>query len=498
MSKDQKNLKRPNTALEDQFEFGPVPKWRNGTNQKVLGSEIVVNEASNIVGPVNTPTCMEFTIRSDEVMSLGPNSRFRVRGKFEVKRTALGQWEACLPADGANVVVIPNWWEILMKDFEIWHGNNKIASSDEGRFVSQYINTFRYCYMNEEQKKLLCPEKCHPGNGVPTKLGDQGWNNTNGGSEWRLYADEIFKERSSVQFTWTPLDSQPFYQFCNYLQESQKIFPMPILDKLLIRVNFNDKQNIFWLKAYTPPEHVPEYRFRLTDFRVVTERLRLNKAFQASLFKSPKMWHYPGVTKFIQSELVPNESTIFKCVLQRIAMPEGLFIFCLPKDVSTGNYSYKSKTDTYVFRKHNIERVTMAINNEVFYMTEPNIGTIRDPIIENKIFYDMLYNPPFGMKTNRNLISLDTVHDAFESTPYPMVYVNLTNFGSTSRIVPYVNNGSAINTDQDLEISMTFTQERSAKDVHYFICFYYTDTNLVLEMKKKGEVNFSFPYKKIF
>jgi hypothetical protein len=54
MSKDQKNLKRPNTALEDQFEFAPVQKWRNGNNQKVLGSKIVVNKASNIVGNVNT------------------------------------------------------------------------------------------------------------------------------------------------------------------------------------------------------------------------------------------------------------------------------------------------------------------------------------------------------------------------------------------------------------------------------------------------------------
>ena len=62
MSKEQKNLKRPSTALEEQFEFGPVAKWRNGTNQKVLGSEIVVNEASNIVGNVNTVSYTHLTL----------------------------------------------------------------------------------------------------------------------------------------------------------------------------------------------------------------------------------------------------------------------------------------------------------------------------------------------------------------------------------------------------------------------------------------------------
>jgi hypothetical protein len=90
------------------------------------------------------------------------------------------------------------------------------------------------------------------------------------------------------------------------------------------------------------------------------------------------------------------------------------------------------------------------------------------------------------------------VHDGFETTNYPLVYMNLTNFGSNSRIVPYVNNGAAINTDQDLEINLTFTQKRSTPEVHYFICFYYTDTNLTLEMRKKGEVSFSFPYMKKF
>jgi hypothetical protein len=498
MSKDQKNLKRPNTALEDQFEFPNFPKWKNGTIQKVLGSDIVVNEPSNIVGEVRSPNCVEFSIRSDEVLSFGPNTRFRVKGTFQKRKLVTDEWQNCVAADYADVIVMPNWWEMLIKDFEIWHGSTKIASSDEGRFVSQYLNTFKYCFMDKKQKKILCPEPCHPGYGVPTEVGDLGWENK-AGSEWEAYAKEIFKPNMQLEFTWTPMDTQPFFQFCNYLQESPKILPMPLLDRLLVRVNFIDKQsNIFWIKPAVPPASVFEYRFRLSHFRVVTERLRLQKAFQASLLKTPKTWHYPGLTKFIQSEAVAENSTMYKCVLQKIAMPEGLFIFCLPKDVSTGNYDYQNKKNGLVFQEHNIDRVSLAINNEVFAMTEPNIGTFRDPIIENKIFYDMLHNPPFGMKTNPDRITAAAVHDGFEATNYPLVYMNLTNFGSNSRIVPYVNNGAAINTDQDLEINMTFTQKRSTPEVHYFICFYYTDTNLTLEMRKKGEVSFSFPYMKKF
>jgi hypothetical protein len=495
MSKDQKGLKRTHSALEEQFDFPPVPKWRNGSSQKVIGSELVTTEASNIVGTPTSPKCMEFIIRSEDVLSFGPNSRFKVKGKFQVRRTPTGEWENCTPADGALVCVIPNWWEMMLKDFEIWHGHTKIASSDEGRFVMQYLNTFRYCFMNEEQKKILCPEPVHPGNGIPTKL-DQ-WNHN--GKEWLDYAKLLFEENKSVEFTWTPLDSQPFFQFCNYLQDHnvQKILPMPLLDRLLIRVNFiDDGKNIFQVKIPKPADPTPEFRFQLQDFKVVTERLRLNKAFQTSLLKTPKTWPYPGLTRFIQSEIIPNQSTMYKCTIQKVAMPEGLVIFCLPKDVSTGNYEYKNKPNDNVFQKHNIEKLSFAYNNEVFYMTEPNIGTFRDPIIESKCFYDMLWCPPLGLKTNHKLITPDVVHDGFEKTPYPMVYVNFTNFGSNSRIVPFLNTGNCLAMDSDLEINFTFTTERSTPDVHYFICFYYTDTNLTLDVKKKGDVHFSFPYMK--
>ena len=498
MSKDQKTVKRTHTLLEDQFEFPSFHKWRNGSTQKVIGSELVTTEATNIVGNTTSPNCMEFILRSEDVISFGPNTRFRVKGKFQVRKEANGEWENCTPDDGALVCVIPNWWEMMLRDFEIWHGNNKIASSDEGRFVSQYLNIFRYCFMNEEQKKILCPEPVHPGNGVPTKA--DSWTVTQN-SEWREYANKLFAVNKSVEFTWTPLDAQPFFQFCNYMQDNnvQKILPMPLLDKLLIRVNFIDKgSNIFWVKPVEPKVHIPEFRFQLQDFKIVTERLRLNKAFQASLFKTPKTWAYPGLTRFIQSEIIPNESTMFKCTIQKIAMPEGLVIFCLPKDVSTGNYSYKNRANSDVFQKHNIEKLSFAYNNEVFYMAEPNIGTFRDPIIESKCFFDMLWQPPLGMKTNHKLITPEVVHDGFDKTPYPMVYINLTNFGSTSRIVPFLNNGNCLNTDSDLEITFTFTTERSTPDVHYFICFYYTDTNLTLETKKKGDVLFSFPYLKQF
>jgi len=222
MSKDQKNLKRPNTALEDQFEFPNFPKWKNGTIQKVLGSDIVVNEPSNIVGEVRSPNCVEFSIRSDEVLSFGPNTRFRVKGTFQKRKLVTDEWQNCVAADYADVIVMPNWWEMLIKDFEIWHGSTKIASSDEGRFVSQYLNTFKYCFMDKKQKKILCPEPCHPGYGVPTEVGDLGWENK-AGSEWEAYAKEIFKPNVQLEFTWTPMDTQPFFQFCNYLQESSNL-----------------------------------------------------------------------------------------------------------------------------------------------------------------------------------------------------------------------------------------------------------------------------------
>ncbi len=496
MSKQEQGTKRPASVLDQMFEFPHVEKWRSGLSQKVLGSEVHTTLPANITGKPNQPLCIEFVLKSDEIFSFGPMSRFKVKGQFQIKSAADGEWEAVAPADSAKVVVAPNWFEMLIKDFDVFHGAVKIDTTNKSRFIWQHLNIWRYAFMNKAQRDLLCPEACHPGKGFPTKKGNDGWS-WQANSEWRAYADALFKENTSVEFTYTPIDQPPFFQFSNYFQNGQvqKYFPMPIVDRLLIRFNFIDNQKfIFDVKPVAPPGHTPEFRFVLQELKLDTERLRLTPSFQAALLRTPKTLYYPGVTKIIQSELIPATTANFKCKIQSVGLPEGMIIFCLPKDVENGNYNYDNRPNELVFQNHNIEKVGLMYNEEQFFLTEPNLGTVREDETEAKIYNDMLWSPPFGVKTDPSKITQALVHDCFESTPYPMVFINLTNFGSTSRVVPFMNSGACLSKNHDLDLTLQFNGTRSAENVTYFICLYYTDVNLILDMKKKGHVFFSSPH----
>jgi hypothetical protein len=67
--------------------------------------------------------------------------------------------------------------------------------------------------------------------GVPSKVG--GWDMNEPTSEWRKdYGPKIFCGEN-ISFDFVPMNVPPFFQSNNYLEEEAKIWPMPILDKLL-------------------------------------------------------------------------------------------------------------------------------------------------------------------------------------------------------------------------------------------------------------------------
>ena len=481
--------KRPSSLLEQQFEFPSPENWKRGQTQKVQAVSYKVHNKSHFIGRDEAPSCVEFTLKEDEIFSFGPQSRFLISGQFQ-KRAGAGEWTPCVKEDSDKVTLIPNWFEMFIKDLDIFHGNTKVVSSGEDRFVFPYINAWKYNFMNKSQRKLLCPESSHCGHGVPSTL--DGWSLT-ANSEWRKYADTIFVGEDKFTFSWIPLDTQPFFQYANYFENGMipKVLPMPILSQLLIRFNFIDNQS----NLFKVVDAANKFRFVLKDFRYVGEHLRLNKSFQNTILNRRSLLHFPGVTRLIQQEIIPNESATYKSVIQKVPFPEGFIIFCLPKDVSSGNYSYANSTDGTVFVKNNIKKVNFAYGDETFFLTEPNLGNVRDPIIESKIFTDMLMSAPFGLKVDPEKITLETVHDGFESGPYPMVYVNLTNFGDKySRVIPFLNDGSCLNKNNDLSITMSFTSGGSKAGVTYYICLFYTDINMILDLKKKGDPIFSSPY----
>ena len=489
------STKRPSSVLERQFEFPALENWRKGQQQKVQSVNYKVHNRSRVQGPEHATTCSEFTLKEDEVFSFGPQSRFIVTGQFQVRTEAAAEWTGCeAGVDGPKVVLVPNWFEMFIKDLDIFHGNTKLETSKEARFVSQYINTWKYCWMSKDQKKLLCPDSCHPGHGVPTKFTD-GWTVADG-SEWRKYAETIFLGTKAFTFSWIPLDVQPFFQYSNYFQNGnvQKFLPMPILSQLLIRFNFLDNQsNLFKLTAGV---NQPEYRFLLKEFTFVGEHMKLNKSFQAATLNRRGVFNYPGVTRVIQPEIIPQASSTFKSKVQAVPFPEGLFIFCLPKDVASGNYKYQNNTDGSVFVKSNIDKVAIAYGDETLWITDPNLGTYREPMMVSKLFTDMLFGgAPFGLNVDANMVNIENIKDGFENGPFPLVYINLTNFGDrASRVIPFLNDGSCLNKDNDLDITFTFNVAGSEANVTYYICLFYTDINLTLDTRKKGDAFFTSPY----
>jgi hypothetical protein len=492
-------VKRKADLLDEQFEVAPIENWRLGQKQKVLGCEYIEHS------PINPtleeqPKNVEFEIKEQEqVWGFGLNSRFIIKGKFQYQtpptaQAAAGEWTGVPETHKNTVIVAPNFFDKLIEGIDIFHGLNKINTSSEIPYVSNFVNTFKYATMDVNQKQLLCPQTCHPGLGVPTKKGEDGWGFADK-SEWLNYAPNIFKAETPITFSYVPLDTPPFFQNSNYFApgEVQKFVPFPILDRLLIRIKFTDQWSTIFKKKTA---NTNNYRFIITKISLVGEHLRLSKPFQTSILNRKGLFPYEGVTKISKFENMPNGTTQFRTRIQNVPLPEGIFVFCVKKEVLSGLEKFQTYTDT-VFEPHNIQKLGFMYDNESFFTKEPNISMIDDDIIELKSYNDYLTAPPFSLNMDKTKLSLEKVKNGWKSTPYPHVYINLTNFGDKSRIIPYLNDGSILQKSADLDLLFTFHQDGSTPDVSYIIYLYYTDNNLTLDTRQKNNPFFFSPYIKL-
>ena len=74
--------------LEKQFEFPDVKNvWQEkGTSQKIMGSDFVIIDS---LSPIldGKPKIVEFELKdTEEVWSMGPNTRFKIKGLFQVAK----------------------------------------------------------------------------------------------------------------------------------------------------------------------------------------------------------------------------------------------------------------------------------------------------------------------------------------------------------------------------------------------------------------------------
>jgi hypothetical protein len=463
---------------DPRLEYVNLPTWQQHKQQRLLGSDYVVIEPNNSLDEV--PTQVEFEINNSAPLLFGPMSKFQIRGHFDTRATDNDDWTVCSAAEASNVLLAPNWFEMLIKSVDVFHNNQRISASDEARFIPAHLNAMLYAYMEPTAKKLLCPQPVHPGYCVPVDK-----------DSWKLdaepyssYAKRVFINLAFT-FNYVPIFQFPFYQGSNFLTDGStpRMVPMQNLGKLSVRFTFFDKQDhIFRNKA----NNTKKYRFAFTDFNLILEEARLAPTFERTLLAAKKPLAYPGVTRLQLVESIPGGTAAFKTRFQDICMPEALFIFCLDKQVASGTYSFATSTKENVFLPHNINAVDLSFDGKRFSLKEPHFGNFREDIIEPKGLFDHLAVPPFGVNLDPAMASFTKLEEGGDHSAYPHIYIPLVHYsGDKSRLIPAMDDGSCVAKRGDLDISFKFILNNSTADAVYVIYAIYTDVAIILDLKNK-------------
>lgn len=496
-AKKHSKTKIETNVLEKQLMFDKKEKNAlvEGKTQKILGSDFFRIEPLNKIE--EQPRQIEFELKdSEEVWAMGPNTRFKVRGVFQVMTPKVGEapevpWANATDKELNKVILQPNWFDFLIQTIEVFHGSAKINNSSNQRYLAPFVNAWKYNYMHPMQKKLLCPQPESPAYGVPSKVGE--WSMDDAEKEWRKNYGPLVFSGKDITFDYIPLDLAPFFQGKNYLEQPQKILPMPLLDKITVRFLMNENLAAIFKKKADNPNL---YRFVFTDMKFLVEKLRLSLSAKNTILNK-KLFDYHGVTRIVKTEQITATDLIHKALIQKMLLPEGMFIFAVPKKVLQGTYAYGETTDNCVFPQHNIKSLEFKFGELNYFVNRPNLGMINDNAIESKLFFDYLYSAPFGLHMDPNKIIMSEILSGSKATPYPHVFVNFCNYGDNSRIVPYLNDGSILKLENNMEITFNFDTGGATADVTYLIYYYYTDNNLTLDTSEKKLSFFTSPYLKL-
>lgn len=472
------------SSEDSRITFEPLNAWQKEKNA-LLGSEYTVIEPNtSLTSQSNT---IEFDINSTRCLLFGPMSKLIIRGGFETREVGetAGTWKAwkTVPAtEASKVCLAPNWFEMLIKQLDIFHQNSRITSSNEPRSITPWLNTLLYRLMDPIQKKILCPQESHFANCIPPWKKDQwGMDSASHGSTWTDYAAEAFGK--SIVFEYTPLNCFPFTQGANHLTgDVPRLLPTPLCGRLQMRITMHDNQShIFRKKA----DNTNEYRFNMTSCKLLLEEARLTPAFEKSLLTAKRVLTYPGTTRIALTEPISEGTPVHKAKFQDIYLPESLLIFALPKEVASGTYKFSTDTNQNVFRTHNINAVQVSFNQSRLYIREPYPGEINETFMDTKQMLDHIFQPVMGVPPDIANFKVDYFKDASINTSYPHVYLPLVNFGTKSRTLPALDDGSALSKKADLEIDIRFEETGTAKGLIYIIYAIYTDVATTFDCRTR-------------
>jgi hypothetical protein len=459
--------------IDSRFVYGEPPKWRQGQKQFLWGSEYIT-----ITPTTKSATLYEFELPMGSTLMFGNQSGFYVKAYLEYKEAegAASSFAAIPTAQSADVALIPNWFEHMFKDPQLYHGNMPLNPHDVPRYSDAYLNSYLYAHMYPETKKCLLPEPHNPGNSCGVKKDDVSL--TDADSVWQKYSKSILGRRK-MEFRYVPLHTFPFMQQTNFCTDGRPpgAVPLQVLQKMTIQLQLKDDYgNIFLKKS----GNTREYRFKIESIDLIVEEARINPALERSYLNQKGLIYYSGLTKFAMAENINSSVQQHKLRFQDVPMPEGLFIFALPKAALSGTYDTSTITGQ-VFQEHNISELFIHYNNMPLSIKAPHIGDVGIRAIKLKQMMDHYEHPPFGVLQDPSLIRFNLIKEGGKDSAYPHIYIPLCPSGKETRIVPVGADGQVVNKNGDLDITLKFGSG-GAKDVTYLAYIFYTDVNMVLDL----------------
>lgn len=474
--------------IDSRFVYGEPPKWRHGQKQFLWGSEYLTIQPTT-----KTATLFEFELPTGSTVLFGNQTGFYISGTFQFKAAAAADTTyATVPVDhSSTVALIPNWFDHLIKDIQLYHGHMPLNPHDVPRYSDAFLNTYLYANMYQETKDCLMKEPFSPGRCVGTKSTDFALATED--CIWQKYAAVAFNNKK-MTFKYVPLHVFPFMQQPNFCTDGRPpaALPLPSLEKISIQMQLKEDQGGIFIKK---ADNTNVYRFKIDTIELVVEEARLNPSMERHFLNKKGLVYFPGLTKFGMAENVTTGVQQHRVRFQDVPYPEGLFIFALPKTALSGTFTPTTVTGR-VFTNHNIQDLSVTFNNMPLAIKSPNFGEFRMAPIELKQVGDHFEQPPFGVLQNPSCTTRDAIKEGGEDSAsinaFPHIYISLCPSGKETRIIPVGADGSIINKNGDLDIAVKFTSTGSANATYMFYIF-YSDTNMVLDMNAKS---FSPMYKR--
>ena len=461
------------SKIDSRFIYDEVPKWKQGQKQFLWGSEYIT-----ISPTTKSPTLYEFELPTGSTLLFGNLSGFYVRGAFQYKENGEDDSSyATVPTtDSANVALVPNWFEHLLKDPQLYHGNMPLNPHDVPRYSDAFLNAYLYAHMYPDTKKCVLPEAHSPGRNVGLASAD--FSLTETASVWQKYSATVFG-KNKFEFRYVPMHTFPFVQQPNFCTDGRPpaAVPLEVLQKMSIQLQFKENQSGIFMKK---SGNTKEYRFKIESISLVAEEARINPAMEKSYLNQKSPMYYSGLTKFAMAENINASVQQHKLRFQDIPLPEGLFIFALPKTALSGVITH-TEVSGQVFKEHNISELLLHFNNMPLSIKTPHIGDVGRRVIEIKQMMDHFEHPPFGVVQDPALITLERMLNGGRDTAFPHIYIPLCPSGKETRIVPVGGEGQVVNKNGDLDITLKFGSG-GAKDVTYLAYIFYTDVNMVLDL----------------